>query len=755
MTGLAVVAGAVGIASFGIQVCQGLLSYYEDVKDYKVDISSTYDTITDLAKTLSLLKGSLEREGLSEERSERVKTCLQSCEDGLTKLSQKLQELRRYDTTKGIRQKVLSIVQRMHYPFRAETLAKLRENVEGIQGRLGLALQVLQLDASATIETSAAQISVQQQSLLAAQDAERFRKVVDWLSPPNPWTNHTSARERHQAQTGEWLLECDQYQRWKADAIRHVWVCGKAGCGKTVLCSTAVEDIQLHCETQANTGFAIFYFSFSDDRKQTYENLLRSLVGQLGWKEPGRSMLCQVYDKTNQKVPGVDELEKILRSSIDAFKSAFLMMDALDESPEDCDIRQTVLGEMDKLTQSAPNLKIFATSREIRDIREVMKKLKADQVLITARATDTDIQRFVSSQISDDPRLQRLKPESKAAIKKTISQKADGMFRWAYCQLQELKKLPSTKPKYIIETLRTLPMTLDETYARILTGIAPMFHSEACTLLRWLAYARSPPSLAELAEAAIIDPFVENSIDSDNRGDFEDTMNILSGLVTIVGSSNDIEVNDDTASDVVDVKDDGTHNYQPLKPDTRVQLAHFSVKEFLESGRMPEKEAMVFHLEPALGHHFLTQSCLKYILYYSSSNKTSSKWDLETFPLLQYAAMSWYYHSALQQCGEASLEALFLSSQKVLRDWLHVHQPDQGWWTTFFTNLESIGSSLYYASLCGLRCVVALLIEQGEPVNVQGGYYGNALQAAVYKGYIEIVKLLLNKGADINAQGGC
>ena len=39
-------------------------------------------------------------------------------------------------------------------------------------------------------------------------------------------------------------------------------------------------------------------------------------------------------------------------------------------------------------------------------------------------------------------------------------------------------------------------------------------------------------------------------------------------------------------------------------------------------------------------------------------------------------------------------------------------------------------------------------------VNAQGGYYGNALQAASYGGHEAIAKLLIEKGADVNAQRG-
>lgn len=59
---------AVGVASLGIQVCQGLRSYYDDWKTYDADISSTYSTITDLSKTLMILKSTLQQE-VDEEKS--------------------------------------------------------------------------------------------------------------------------------------------------------------------------------------------------------------------------------------------------------------------------------------------------------------------------------------------------------------------------------------------------------------------------------------------------------------------------------------------------------------------------------------------------------------------------------------------------------------------------------------------------------------------------------------------------------------
>jgi ankyrin repeat protein len=49
---------------------------------------------------------------------------------------------------------------------------------------------------------------------------------------------------------------------------------------------------------------------------------------------------------------------------------------------------------------------------------------------------------------------------------------------------------------------------------------------------------------------------------------------------------------------------------------------------------------------------------------------------------------------------------------------------------------------------------VKLLLENGAEVNAEGGEYGNALQAASYRGNKAIVKLLLENGAEVNAEGG-
>ena len=431
---------AVGVASLGIQACQGLLSYYDAWKSYDTDISSTYDAITDLSKTLILLKTTLQQQE-DEERVGRVRSCVKDCEDVLLELEEKRCSLQKYGQPEGLRQKMRLGIQRSWYPFRKETLEALKASVSDVQNRLKLALQVLQLDIgtesrklvlrllsqTTTQSDSIAQIAAQNKRILDAQQSDEFRNIVAWLAPPDPGTNHATARQHHESQTGGWLLKSTQYTDWKTSAVNHLWMYGKAGCGKTILSSTVIEDIRNTCGMDADTSHAFFYFSFSDERKQSDGDLLRSLVAQLGWREPGLSMLRQAYANFRQSVPGQDELEKILLASVRSCSKVYLIMDALDECPKDCDARQRVLERIERLTQEASNLKIFATSRELPAIRESMEALGSQLLRIATSSVDADIQFWIANRLSSDRSFRRFGTVALDLIESTISKKADGM----------------------------------------------------------------------------------------------------------------------------------------------------------------------------------------------------------------------------------------------------------------------------------------------------------------------------------------
>ncbi|KAK6212828.1 hypothetical protein LQW54_004917 [Pestalotiopsis sp. IQ-011] len=79
--------------------------------------------------------------------------------------------------------------------------------------------------------------------------------------------------------SGRRLLESEAYTTWKTGDSSFLWLYGIPGCGKTILTSTVIEDLQK--SQSLAQALLYFYFDFTDSRKQSFENTLRLLVWQI------------------------------------------------------------------------------------------------------------------------------------------------------------------------------------------------------------------------------------------------------------------------------------------------------------------------------------------------------------------------------------------------------------------------------------------------------------------------------------------
>ena len=405
----------IGILGFGLTVCKDLYTYYHAFKGFDSSISSAYESIAEVAKVLVLHRDSCNDPDIDRERKDRVAACICSCEDALANLNEKLQQLKIADP-EGFRQESKALYKRHAFPFKKESLDGLRNNAVEVPRRLMFAIRVLdiegklkshrvlrQLEAwSSKITATVDQIANDTNRLCLIAQTDEVDKILAWLSPPDPWTNHNSARDLHEDGTGRWVLESDAYQAWRSRSIRHLWLSGTAGCGKTILSSTIVEDLQHHCQQEVTFGIAPFYFSFSDRGKQSYEALLRSLVAELGTRVPGLATLQGSYDQrhTSQGGLSVARLETILIAVLASYDTVFVVLDALDECPQEADARSRLFDGLNCLAREASNVKFLMTSRDHPDIRDSISDLPAEQLPVKAGAVDHDIRVYVEQQLS-------------------------------------------------------------------------------------------------------------------------------------------------------------------------------------------------------------------------------------------------------------------------------------------------------------------------------------------------------------------
>ena len=134
---------SVGLISLGLQVCQGLVKYYESWKDCPRDVAATLESLSGLEKTFDVLHSAIKNPALSPDIVSLVKQRIYSCQDGVTKLQKRLDKFGK--PPDGSHSKISNVIQRSLYPFKESTLAKMREIVRDLTDNLDLALGASQL----------------------------------------------------------------------------------------------------------------------------------------------------------------------------------------------------------------------------------------------------------------------------------------------------------------------------------------------------------------------------------------------------------------------------------------------------------------------------------------------------------------------------------------------------------------------------------------------------------------------------------
>ena len=156
-----VAGSAVGVISLGIQVCQGLLVYYDSWKGCHQDIENTSRSLASLTETLKLVSRAIRnKQGQGDPVEEQINSIVLRCLTGIKALSEELKSFERYPDSADIRSKIKSHMRRLYYPFKESTLSKLRDSVQDVRDELVPALSVLQLEHLSSLEEETKNVGI-------------------------------------------------------------------------------------------------------------------------------------------------------------------------------------------------------------------------------------------------------------------------------------------------------------------------------------------------------------------------------------------------------------------------------------------------------------------------------------------------------------------------------------------------------------------------------------------------------------------
>jgi hypothetical protein len=192
--------------------------------------------------------------------------------------------------------------------------------------------------------------------------------------------------------------------------------------------SIVVDHLRKQFENRTDVGVAYIYCSYKEKDAQTPVNLIASLLVQLAIDKEHRSSedVNNLYQKHRQRNtrPSLEEVSDVLQSAVGRFSKVFIIVDALDECPEDGRIRSDLAAKLSSLPSS---VNVLVTSRP------GIEFPKAKQLEV--KANIKDLQAYVHKRITRGiSQVAQLSEEVRGdknlsmRIVSTVAEKAEGMY---------------------------------------------------------------------------------------------------------------------------------------------------------------------------------------------------------------------------------------------------------------------------------------------------------------------------------------
>ena len=142
MDPLSLTGSVVGILSLGLTTCNGLITFYSDVKDTEKDVCSILESANNFREILLSLTTIVELHlDVNAEYASAIISSMASCRRRVTALQREMAKINRTASNS----QAPSLARRLQYPFKKATIAKLNELLRDARENLACAIALLQM----------------------------------------------------------------------------------------------------------------------------------------------------------------------------------------------------------------------------------------------------------------------------------------------------------------------------------------------------------------------------------------------------------------------------------------------------------------------------------------------------------------------------------------------------------------------------------------------------------------------------------
>ena len=254
----------------------------------------------------------------------------------------------------------------------------------------------------------------------------RVQNALNWISQLSFRSQQAHHISIIQQDTAKWFLESEKYSHWLEEPKQILYCPGMPGAGKTILAASVIRHIEEEVlePTVAAKSLAYIYCDYQSKHEQSVCQLLGSLLQQITQKNHDLAEpLVILYENhaENKTLPSADELTSTLKIVISQQADVYIVIDAIDECPQEDKKRSHLLRTLLDLHVDLEPLHLLLTSRDTPDITTLVGTAPCLEV----KAQTEDVRLYVRSRFVDYGAA--LNDEWKTNIEKVIVTRTNGM----------------------------------------------------------------------------------------------------------------------------------------------------------------------------------------------------------------------------------------------------------------------------------------------------------------------------------------
>ncbi|KAK1454640.1 hypothetical protein CMEL01_16607 [Colletotrichum melonis] len=443
------IAGSIaGIVQLSASVFQQVSKFIKDAKGAEKTVKDLADQTRNLSgvlQNLSLLASSLEQEtSISAFKAHHLHACRQTPLAVGKRLDKPLSGF-----NEGSRRE--AVYRSLKWPFSVDDTKGLLAQIEGHQSTISLTLSIDTLESMLkclekqdSIIGSISLLNQKVERLTAIQTRieydEKRQKIIDYFMKVKPQVYLQTSSRLRQPLTGLWLTESNPtFWKW-ADLPRSgLWLSRIPGAGKTILSSMVIEKTLQ--KSSQSVAVAFFYCDYKNIDSQKLLNVLSTIAVQLGQQNHEAFGILEEYHAGLKSASGLNaepepkDLLDLILTIISVYAKVFIVLDGLDE----CGDNVAEVAEAIKFlfeASSSASIAVFSRDEPI-----IQDEFAAEFAHIEIAAHTEDLDIYIRAEMAHRRQPHNLSiqnPLFAEEIRHQLVNGAQGMFRWASCQLDYL-----------------------------------------------------------------------------------------------------------------------------------------------------------------------------------------------------------------------------------------------------------------------------------------------------------------------------